>query len=149
MYSEYKCLLFFLKPDLDHSLELGLGEKHSVYDELINYQKSNALQSGALCLKASIRARGMGRSTCMHGQIGAPWGLSFTVAWNKGFKNDCLFLAVWPVQSFFHKSFQQTFNVSRPLLNQLQGFIILKKSAWCSHCFPTSFHTPWNLGSNS
>lgn len=40
---------FFLKPDLDHSLELGLGEKHSTYDELINYQKSNALQSRALC----------------------------------------------------------------------------------------------------
>lgn len=40
---------FFLEPDSDHSLELGLGEKHSMYDELINYQKSNALQSTALC----------------------------------------------------------------------------------------------------
>ena len=59
---------FFLKPDSDHLLELGLGEKHSVYDELINYQKSNALQSGTLRLKASMRTRGMVRSTCMHGQ---------------------------------------------------------------------------------
>lgn len=42
-------LSFFLKSDSDHSLELGLGEKHSVYDELINYQKSNASQSRALC----------------------------------------------------------------------------------------------------
>ena len=71
---------FFLKPDLDHSLELGLGEKHSVYDELINYQKSNALQSGALCLKASTRNRGLVRSTGMHGQTGTPRGLSFSVA---------------------------------------------------------------------
>lgn len=68
VHSEHKCFLFFLKPDSDHLLELGLGEKHSVYDELINYQKSNALQSGTLRLKASMRTRGMVRSTCMHGQ---------------------------------------------------------------------------------
>lgn len=65
---------------LDHSLELGLGEKHSGYDELINYQKSNALQPGALCLKASTKTRGVARFTCMHGQTGTPQGLSFTVA---------------------------------------------------------------------
>lgn len=70
VHSEHKCFLFFLKPDSDHLLELGLGEKHSVYDELINYQKSNALQSGTLRLRASIRTRGMVRSTCMHGQTG-------------------------------------------------------------------------------
>lgn len=99
-------LFFFLKPDLDHSLELALGEKHSVYDELINYQKSNALQLGALCLKASTRTGRVARPTCMHGQTGTPWGLNFTVAWNKGLKNDCLSLAAWPVQSFHHKSFQ-------------------------------------------
>lgn len=84
----------FLKPDLDHSLELGLGEKHSMYDELINYQKSNAFQSGALCLKASTRTRGMAVSTCMHGQTETPRGLSCTVVSNKGPKNDCLSLAV-------------------------------------------------------
>lgn len=71
---------FFLKPDLDHSLELGLGEKHSVYDELINYQKSNALQSGVLCLKASTRTGGTVRSAGMHGQTRTPRGLSCTVA---------------------------------------------------------------------
>ena len=70
VHSEHKCFLFFLKRDSDHLLELGLGEKHSVYDELINYQKSNALQSGTLRLRASIRTRGMVRSTCMHGQTG-------------------------------------------------------------------------------
>lgn len=144
-------LSFFPKPDLDHSLELGLGEKHSVYDELINYQKSNALQSRALCLKASSRTGGMARATGTHGEQGTPQGLSFTVAWNKGLKNDCLSLAVWPVWSFFYESSQHmTFKVKEPLLNQPQDFVVFKKkSARFCHRFSTPFHTLWNLGSNS
>jgi hypothetical protein len=73
-------LSFFLKPDLDHSLELGLGEKHSMYDVLINYEKSNALQCKTLLLKASSRTGEMVKSTSMHGQTATPRGLSFNMA---------------------------------------------------------------------
>ena len=85
----------FLKPGLHHSRERGLGEKHSMCDELINYQKSDAFQSRAVCLKQAPRPE---EWQCpharTHGQTGSPRGLSCTVVSDKGPKKDCVSLAV-------------------------------------------------------
>lgn len=139
----------FLKPDLDHSLELGLGEKHSVYDELINYQKSIAFESGALCLKASTRTRRMADPhACLDRQKHLRDYISL---WPP---SNGLRMIVYPWQFdlcdlFFPRPFSMwIFKSSTPLLNQPQGFVIFKKMCMIFSFLFYPLHIVWNLVSN-